>query len=201
MTASTSVPPAPAPTNVPPSHSDLEPHDLQNTSIIPFPSHKTLFPHLKCLLRLQINDLTTPGASTFLRTLHATNALTQALDAVLYLLYDHKHIPGTRSVTLVLRAMDGVAYTTGLDLDDDHKEIHFNLKYIAKIPEARVKEEMMGVIVHEMVHCWQWSAGGTAPGGLIEGVADYVRLKAGLSAPHWKKSGEGKWDAGYERTG
>ncbi|KAK6946046.1 basic secretory protein [Dillenia turbinata] len=31
-----------------------------------------------------------------------------------------------------------------------------------------------------MNHVWQWSGNGQAPGGLIEGFADYTRLKAGL---------------------
>lgn len=52
-----------------------------------------------------------------------------------------------------------------------------------------------------MVHCWQHDARGTAPGGLIEGIADWVRLKAGLGPPHWKRTAEGNWDSGYERTG
>ena len=97
--------------------------------------------------------------------------------------------------------MGGVAYTTGSDLDTDHKEIHFSLDYINGIPPARQKDEIQGVLVHEMVHCWQWNAVGTAPGGLIEGIADFVRLKAGLSPPHWKKEGGGQWDAGYQHTG
>jgi hypothetical protein len=97
--------------------------------------------------------------------------------------------------------MDGVAYTTGKDLDQEHKEIHFNTNYINAVPEARQKEEMLGVIVHEMVHCWQHDALGTAPGGLIEGIADWVRLKAGFAPPHWKRRGDCDWDAGYERTG
>ena len=97
--------------------------------------------------------------------------------------------------------MGGVAYTTGSDLDDDHKEIHFSLDYIKSIPSARQKDEIQGVLVHEMVHCWQWNALGTAPVGLIEGVADFVRLKADLSPPHWKKEGGGQWDAGYQHTG
>ncbi len=97
--------------------------------------------------------------------------------------------------------MSGVAYTTGSDLDGDHKEIHFSLDYINGISSARQKDEIQGVLVHEMVHCWQWNAVGTAPGGLIEGIADFVRLKAGLSPPHWKKEGGGQWDAGYQHTG
>ena len=97
--------------------------------------------------------------------------------------------------------MDGVAYTTGSDLDEDHKEIHFSLDYINRIPSQRQKDEIQGVLVHEMVHCWQWNAAGTAPGGLIEGIADFVRLKAGFSPPHWEKKGGGQWDAGYQHTG
>jgi hypothetical protein len=37
--------------------------------------------------------------------------------------------------------------------------------------------------------------------GLTEGVADWVRLKAGYAPPHWKKHTDCDWDAGYERTG
>jgi len=36
------------------------------------------------------------------------------------------------------------------------------------------------VIYHEVAHSWQWfGAADRVPGGLIEGIADYVRLKAG----------------------
>ena len=97
--------------------------------------------------------------------------------------------------------MDGVAYTIGSDLDGDHKELHFSLNYINGIQSARQKDEIQGILVHEMVHCWQWNAKGTAPGGLIEGIADFVRLKAGFSPPHWKREGGGQWDAGYQHTG
>jgi len=96
--------------------------------------------------------------------------------------------------------MDGVAYTTGSDLDDDHKEIHFSLDYINKTPRARQQQEIQGVLVHEMVHCWQWNGLGTAPVGLTEGIADFVRLKAGLNPPHWKVVKGGDWDAGYQHT-
>ena len=41
----------------------------------------------------------------------------------------------------------------------------------------------------------------TCPGGLIEGIADWVRLRAGLGAKHWKQEADGKWDAGYQHTG
>lgn len=121
-----------------------------------------------------------------------------------------------RSVTLYLEDMDGVAHTMGSDLDNDHKEIHFSTRHIEN-NKQRAKDEIMGVIVHEMVHCFQYNAKGSCPGGLIEGIAglftylrlliidaqrcaDYVRLKAGLSPPHWKRGGN-RWDEGYQTTG
>ena len=60
---------------------------------------------------------------------------------------------------------------------------------------------MLGVLTHEMVHCWQWATKGTCPGGLIEGIADYVRLRVGFVPPHWKQECDGDWDAGYQHTG
>jgi len=98
--------------------------------------------------------------------------------------------------------MPGVAYTTGSEIDEDHKEIHFSLDYIhSAVSNARKTEEIMGVLTHEMVHCYQYNALGTCPSGLIEGVADWVRLNSQLSPPHWKKEASGKWDAGYQHTG
>ena len=76
-----------------------------------------------------------------------------------------------RSVTVYFRAMDGVAYTTGSRLDDDHKEIHFSTDYIMKIDEKRVSEEITGVLQHELVHCFQRDGKGSCPGGLVEGIA------------------------------
>ena len=159
-------------------------------------------------LRLRVSDLAHPGTSIFFGTTNPITVLTDAVTIVLQTLYipfkGNAAIPPTRSITLVLRPMEGVAYTTGTELDEDHKEIHFSLDYIASIasdPPKRQKDEIEGVLVHEMVHAWQWNALGTAPSGLIEGIADFVRLRADLSPPHWKKEGGGDWDAGYQHTG
>jgi hypothetical protein len=158
-------------------------------------------------LRLEVRDLNHAGAETFLESVIASTALATAVQSVLTLLYHTPDyptttVPTTRSVTLILRSMGGVAYTTGTELDDDHKEIHFSLDYIHKaIADDRKTDEIMGVLTHEMVHCYQYNAFGTCPGGLIEGIADWVRLNAKLSPPHWKKEASGKWDAGYQHTG
>ncbi|GKT62087.1 plant basic secretory protein [Colletotrichum tofieldiae] len=157
-------------------------------------------------LRLEIRDLNDPAAVHFLSAVNASDALTTAVRSVLTLLYESPschttHVPSTRSVTLILRHMGGVAYTTGSDLDDDHKEIHFSMSYIAGITAERRTDEIMGVLTHEMVHCFQYNAHGTCPGGLIEGIADWVRLNARLSPPHWKRDASGNWDGGYQHTG
>jgi hypothetical protein len=73
-------------------------------------------------------------------------------------------------VAVVLKPMDGVAYTFGSDI---YKEIHFSLDHI-KNSGARAKDEIQGVLVHEMVHCFQHDGskkGVHCPGGLVEGVA------------------------------
>lgn len=56
-------------------------------------------------------------------------------------------------------------------------------------------------MVHELVHVWQQSSLHNIPGGLIEGIADYVRLLHGLAPPHWQKERSRDWLAGYQTTG
>lgn len=159
----------------------------------------------------------------------------------------HYTPPPTRSVTLILEDMPGVAYTKGTDLDDDHKEIHLSMGYVKGIRRAPAPSstptptpaptpnptptplpaipntgttttkggsgdggsdgdpagafEIEGVVVHELVHCFQHNGRGACPGGLVEGIADWVRLGAGLGAPHWRRGAvPDRWDQGYERT-
>lgn len=175
------------------------------------------FPQPK--IRLEVRDVLHEGARRFLSLVDASALLPRAVADVQRLLYGHPddhttHCPPTRSVTLILRDMDGVAYTTGSELDNDHKEIHFSLSYIAGVgggggsgdddddddKRGRIAREIDGVIVHELVHAYQWDAKGTCPGGLIEGIADFVRLRCDLGPPHWRKELDGSWDRGYQHT-
>lgn len=74
-------------------------------------------------------------------------------------------------------------------------------QYVANYGGGDLKTEIRGVLYHEMTHVWQWNGQNNAPGGLIEGIADYVRLTAGLNPSHWVKPGSGdKWDQGYDVT-
>ncbi|KAJ3085222.1 hypothetical protein HK102_000198 [Quaeritorhiza haematococci] len=135
---------------------------------------------------------------------HPVEWLTAISQVVLMALYTHpqrtpRHI---KSLQLIVRDMDGVAYCTG----EKHKEIHLSTSYLSTVFKSRGESvdelilEINGVIWHEMVHVWQWNGRGKAPGGVIEGVADYVRLEAGLAPPHWKREKGGTWDSGYSTT-
>ncbi|KAL6881252.1 peptidase of plants and bacteria domain-containing protein [Trichoderma novae-zelandiae] len=156
-------------------------------------------------LQLRILNLAHPGASLFLSSTNPSATIPRAINNLLTLLYNAPsdptaHVPPTSSVTLVLEDFPGVAYTAGSPADDNVKEIHFSLSYIAHISPPRLAQEIDGVLTHELVHCFQYNGRGNAPGGLIEGIADWVRLRCGLAPPHWKQEVKDTWDAGYQHT-
>ena len=71
-------------------------------------------------------------------------------------------------ITLVFRSMPGVAHTFGSEL---FKEIHFSLDHI-KNSAHRARDEILGVLTHEAVHCFQYTGKEKHyPTGLGEGIA------------------------------
>ncbi|KAK4057777.1 hypothetical protein OIO90_000996 [Microbotryomycetes sp. JL221] len=176
-------------------------------------AHKSPPLHLKCL------DLSHKGSRRFFsRSISPYDALDVACQQVLRVLYPSRprnengassnvdattfEAPAIRSITLHLAPFDGIAYTCGSDIDFLHKELHLSTKYLTDVDEDRVDDEIKGVMVHELVHAFQWDGskhGGGVPGGVIEGIADWVRLKVQLAPPHWHEGGD-KWDAGYQTT-
>ncbi|KAK8946595.1 hypothetical protein KSP39_PZI006636 [Platanthera zijinensis] len=78
-------------------------------------------------------------------------------------------------------------------------EIHVNGQVIADLP-GFARTGITGLLYHEVTHVWQWLGDGEPP-GLIEGIADYMRLKAGYPQPNWVFPGQGdRWDQGYDVT-
>ncbi|KAF8759861.1 Plant basic secretory protein [Rhizoctonia solani] len=135
-------------------------------------------------LDLVIEDVLCPGATLFLTLVQPGKLLQDAVAGVLMELYDKETVPKrVKFLRVIIKETNGVAATSG---DEIRKTIVFNAKYIAQVGR-RAKDEILGVIRHEVVHCFQHDAQGTAPGGLIEGVADFVRLRAGFAPPHWKR--------------
>ena len=64
-----------------------------------------------------------------------------------------------------------------------------------------LKMAFSGILYDEMTHIWQWNGNGQAPGRLIEGIANFVRLKANYAPSHWVQPGQGdRWDQGYDVT-
>ncbi|CAK9187093.1 unnamed protein product [Ilex paraguariensis] len=141
---------------------------------------------------------TTPGGIRFTNEIgvaYSKNTLNSATQFIWRLFQqstgaDKKNV---QQVSLFVDNMDGVAYAT-------NNEIHVSANYIQGY-SGNVKIEITGVLYHEMTHIWQWNGNGQAPGGLIEGIADFVRLKAGYAPSHWVKPGQGdRWDQGYDVT-
>ncbi|GLJ24690.1 hypothetical protein SUGI_0472240 [Cryptomeria japonica] len=84
---------------------------------------------------------------------------------------DRKNI---ERVTLIVESINNpgiAAYTR-------ENEIHLTAHYVGKF-QRDAKAQIRGVLYHGMTHVWQWNGQGKAPGGLIEGIADYMRLSAG----------------------
>lgn len=195
-------------------------------------------------INLQFYNISHPGFQCFLGLLEpdVDAFLSDCLNAVKTFLYNEAafRAPPIRSITIIVRPMDGIASTTSNVLDSQHKEIHVSADYIfeifnrpsgttvrqsvaaatpTKVPfqhsttpssipsrsDEAAKKEIHGVLVHEMVHTIQHTGKESCPGGLIEGIADWVRLKANLAPPHWKEASgnwdKKKWDSGYETTG
>ncbi|BGP15389.1 hypothetical protein JCM10213_005111 [Rhodosporidiobolus nylandii] len=171
-------------------------------------------------LHLRLLDLAHPGIEAFFRAAPSPGeTLRIAVKRVLSTLYPPSLAstsaasaaapPPVRSVTLNVRTFDGVAHTCGSELDNEHKEVHLSASYLAGVSSRcggnvkEVKHELEGVLTHELVHVFQYDGRGSVPGGVIEGIADWVRGESGLGAQHWhEKVEEGdRWDAGYEKTG
>lgn len=78
--------------------------------------------------------------------------------------------------------------------------ILINAEHVQNYPgDARL--ELSGILFHEMTHVWQQYGNGKAPRGLVNGIADYVRLRAGLAPKEWTQRGLGsRWDKGYAIT-
>ncbi|MCL7050437.1 hypothetical protein MKW94_002094 [Papaver nudicaule] len=88
-------------------------------------------------------------------------------------------------ISLLVKPMDVVADHTG-------DNIEVSADYINGF-SGDIKTEITGIIYHELTHVWQWDGtpGPRAPQNLLEGIADYVRLKANLQGSYWTQRGSG----------
>ncbi|KAL4036539.1 hypothetical protein IC575_000089 [Cucumis melo] len=141
----------------------------------------------------------TPGGARF-DSIIGANYSRQTLVAATALIWnifrqstaaDRKHV---QKISLFIdNNMDAVAFNM-------NNEIHVSASYISSY-SGDLKREITGLLYHEMTNILQWSGNMKAPSGLIEGIADYVRLKSGYISETWVEPGGGnRWDEGYDVT-
>ncbi|XP_038888317.1 uncharacterized protein LOC120078164 [Benincasa hispida] len=172
-------------------------------------SHKIIFFLLSFLLLLQTisavqftvtnKAVGTPGGVRFNNEIgmdYSRQILVAATDFIwnIFRQWSAADRKNVQKVSLfIVTDYDGVAFAI-------NNEIHISADYIANYG-GDLKREITGVLYHEMTHIWQWNGKPSAPGGLIEGIADYVRLKSGYIPGHWVGPGGGSaWDEGYDVT-
>lgn len=110
-------------------------------------------------IHLRIHPITHDGAKSFTKNFpDIGSVLEDAVHTCWKQLYNNENhlVPrDVRSITLYVRPMGGVAYTTGSWMDGENKEIHLSANYVEQQSKERVRDEIRGVLVHEMVHVWQ----------------------------------------------
>ncbi|WVW78132.1 hypothetical protein I302_100083 [Kwoniella bestiolae CBS 10118] len=103
-------------------------------------------------------------------------------------------------IQLELEEKDGLAATSG-------GRIGVSLRWVEGIMRSvrdgerdmkGATREFKGVLLHELVHTIQHDGQSTCPGWLTESIADYIRLLAQLGPEHWRKSGSGRTNRGWE---
>ncbi|KAB5562832.1 hypothetical protein GE09DRAFT_1172035 [Coniochaeta sp. 2T2.1] len=165
--------------------------------------------NLPCLA-LEVRNWSLPGAQRFLSVFNSASVLEELAAFILETLFGERATtPEVRSITIIVTShtymptFQCLAFHSVSDLDNTHHRIEVAESFLQRIPEDRLRDEVTGVILHEMVHCFQ-SNFDKAPQGLIEGLADWVRLRRGLDPPHWQDDRKVKpsqsWHTGYQVT-
>lgn len=156
---------------------------------------------------LHIRNWSLPGAKRFLSVVQDPSILEEVAKFITETLFDNQHPPPeVRSITIAitsheaLSTMQAAAFHSASDLDSVHHMIEIGEPYLATIDAGRLHDEVLGLCLHEMVHCFHARGNKECPQGLIEGLADWVRLRRGLAPPHWEASISSRWDAGYDTT-
>ncbi|KAJ1402887.1 hypothetical protein SESBI_27724 [Sesbania bispinosa] len=127
---------------------------------------------------------------------YAKQTLSSATEFIQRLFQQNNNAPegkGVQTVSMVVENIDGVAFAS-------NNIIHVSAEYVERFPRD-IKKDITGVLYHEMTHILQWDGKGQAPSGLIEGMADFVRMKGGYAADNWNPPGVGlDWNQGHEVT-
>lgn len=144
------------------------------------------------------NAPTTPGGIRFTNEIgleYSKQTLISATEFTWRLFQQNSEVDrrNTPKLTLYIEKIEGTAYSSN-DI------IRVNTDYIERF-SGDVRKEITGILYHEVVHSFQWNGNGQAPVGLIDGIADFVRMKAGYVPGYWNQRGAGdRWDQSYDIT-
>ena len=97
---------------------------------------------------------------------------------------------GPSTINLHIYDFDGIANAGG-------NTINISSRHIRNFQGDAALLEFTGVLVHECVHLYQNDHG---EGGMVEGMADFVRIRAGLYPPGRRRPG-GNWYDAYTTGG
>uniref|UniRef100_A0ACD5TJ75 Uncharacterized protein n=1 Tax=Avena sativa TaxID=4498 RepID=A0ACD5TJ75_AVESA len=128
---------------------------------------------------------------------HATQVLSEA-SSFIWTVFNQTEADRRPVNVLALTVVDdtfgGIASTSG-------SAIELSQRYVGGYT-GDLEAELTGVLYHESTHVWQWGLQDyAAHWWVFEGIADFVRLKAGLVPAHWVVPGQGSsWDKGYDVT-
>lgn len=205
---------------------DCNPLPSESLSAAGHPDRFPLSPTARLNIEFINKDMLTPGSQLFYQAVPNPGIFFRDLVyAVVDQLYRHdlNNCPQLKLLKFYLEDVEsGVpAYVTN-DRQTLVSALHLNSNYIAKLMHldkpsspnllpssvhkspsmAQLQHEIAGVLTHELVHIFQYDGAGKAPGGLIEGLADLVRLRCGFIPPHWSPMHQlpERWDHGYEKT-
>ncbi|XP_065869860.1 uncharacterized protein [Euphorbia lathyris] len=147
---------------------------------------------------------TTPGGIAFTNQLgeeYTKQTMSSATDFIWRLFHQNSDAERKNTVDDVSLFLDDRDETYVAAVSND--EIIVGDNFIENIQGENMKRDFNGVVYHEMTHVWQFdgSAGTKAPMGLIDGIADFVRLKANFVPDGWTQPGDGtRWDESYGVT-
>ncbi|CAH1452815.1 unnamed protein product [Lactuca virosa] len=134
------------------------------------------------------NEIGIPYTKQLMRTINNyvwTTILQQSDPA------DRKHVPTMTIYIVEYKGAEAIAYGDNINVSSVYLEGY----------EGDLKWEFTSLLHHEITHVFQWDGEGKAPLGLVEGVADYTKLKANYAQVGFAKPGTGnKWDQGYDFT-
>ncbi|CAA0830953.1 Plant basic secretory protein (BSP) family protein [Striga hermonthica] len=144
----------------------------------------------------------TPGGRLFDQEIGVDFALLtmETVNYFIWKIFEQKlpsEIKNVPVLTLYISDFQGYAYKNGDNVNVSGPALD---KFY--FPRNKSKFFFSSLMYHEMTHVFQWHGNFTAPGGLTEGMADYVMVKSNIyEKDKYTKPGSGsRWDEGYGVT-